>query len=278
MSLRFTKMAGCGNDFVLLEPGTRVEEGMRSALAAAICRPGTGVGADGLVIFHDEPPARAEYGVTIVMRSGLPAEMCGNAARCIARFAVERGLAANSHLFLTAAGPVRSTVEGSEVRIELPDPSPMTLDAIACADGGDWRLDVVDVGVPHAVLWRPDVEEAPVERLGRALRHAAAFAHGANVNFVERIGEHLRVRTFERGAEAETLACGTGAVASAISPAPRGLPGPRFEIRTTHGGMLAVTFDLAGIQASHVTLQGPTTLVFEGALSDEWLAEAGIAL
>ena len=273
MSLRFTKMAGCGNDFVILDPAAAVAQGALVDLARAVCRPGSGVGADGLVAIHAAPAGRASYAVTIVNRSGLPAEMCGNAARCIARYAAERGLAGRSHVFLTAAGEVACEVKPETVRLELPDPSPLARDV--AVDGH--RLDAIDVGVPHAVLWRDDVETAPVASLGPALRHAAAFPDGANINFVALRDGRVRMRTFERGVEAETLACGTGAVASAISAAVRGLLKPPVEVITSHGGILAVDFRLDGKQARAVSLEGPTTYVFEGVLSDEWLAGSGLS-
>lgn len=275
----FTKMAGCGNDFVVIDaaavpPGLGLE-----ALGRAVCAPGTGVGADGLVALDPAPAGEAAYTVRIINRSGLPAEMCGNAARCIARLAVDRGIAPPEHAFLTDAGLVRAVVgrdAAGEVTISLalPAPSPLRRDVAIEVDGTTFRLDVIDVGVPHAVLWWPEIEAAPVATLGKALRHHSAFPAGANINFAAPRGDLIRVRTFERGVEAETLACGTGSTAVAIAAVARGLAVPPVRILTTHGAVLTIGLHLAGDVAAGLVLSGPATTVFEARLTDEWLAEA----
>lgn len=268
----FAKMAGCGNDFVLVEAGD-VPHGMDlSALGRAVCAQGTGLGADGLVVMQPGKADTADFSVRIINRSGLPAEMCGNAARCIARHAVSLGLAPAEHSFLTQAGIVRARVgAGGHVEIDLPDPSPLRRDVTVEAGGQAWTLDVIDVGVPHAVLWWDDIEAAPVDTLGRSLRHAPAFPAGANINFAAWRDGRIRVRTFERGVEAETLACGTGSTASAISAQARGLTSAPVEIVTTEGGILTVSFSVDQGQTRNVMLAGPTTYVADGRLTDEWL-------
>lgn len=269
----FTKMAGCGNDFVLIEAGDVPPGTDLSALGRAVCAQGTGLGADGLVVMQPGKAEAADFSVWIINRSGLPAEMCGNAARCIARHAVSLGLAAEKQSFLTEAGLVRARVGAAgHVEIDLPDPSPLRRDVPVDAEGRTWVLDIIDVGVPHAVLWWDDIEAAPVATLGSSLRHAPAFPAGANINFAAWRDGRIRVRTFERGVEAETLACGTGSTASAISAQARGLTAAPVEIVTTEGGILTVGFTLDHGQAHNVMLAGPTTYVAEGRLADEWLA------
>jgi diaminopimelate epimerase len=274
VSLPFVKMAGCGNDFVMVAAADLPRGVPLEQLGRALCSQGTGIGADGFVVIDPAAAAGMDFGVTIINRSGLPAEMCGNAARCIARLASERGIAGPRHVFRTPAGDVAAVVGADRVTIRLPDPSPLELDQSVTIGSMTYLLDVIDVGVPHAVLWWEDIDGAPVETLGRSLRHHAAFPQGANINFVCPRGPRLRIRTFERGVEAETLACGTGAIACAISRACRGLAVPPVEVVTTHGGILVAGFDLAETQARAVTLSGPTTRVFEGTISDEWLAAA----
>ena len=271
----FVKMAGCGNDFVLIAAEDLPSGVDLSALGSAVCAAGTGLGADGLVVLRPGKADGADFSVRIINRSGLPAEMCGNAARCIARHAVATGLAPLSHSFLTDAGLVHARVGGAMVEVDLPDPSPLKRDVKVEADGGAWRLDVIHVGVPHAVLWWDEIETAPVGTLGRSLRQSAIFPAGANINFAAIRNGRIRVRTFERGVEAETLACGTGSVASAISAQQRGLASPPVEVITTHGGLLTVSFTIEPGGARHVVLAGPTTYVAEGRLLDEWLASSG---
>jgi diaminopimelate epimerase len=269
----FAKMAGCGNDFVLIEASDISSDTDLSALGRAVCTPGTGLGADGLVVLRRDRIGAADFSVRIINRSGLPAEMCGNAARCIARHAVSMGFAPAEHSFLTDAGSVSARVrDGGYVEIGLPDPSALRRDMTVEAEGQIWTLDAIDIGVPHAVLWWDDIESAPVGTLGMSLRHAPAFPAGANINFAAWRDGRIRVRTFERGVEAETLACGTGSTASAISAQARGITSPPTEIVTTEGGILTVGFKVDNDRARHVTLSGPTTYVAEGRLADEWLS------
>lgn len=271
MTLPFIKMAGCGNDFVIVE-GKDVPTNLDIyRLASHICRAGTGIGADGLVVIDRTPVGEAHFSVRIVNRSGLEAEMCGNAARCIARLAVDRGIAGNQHVFRTLAGDVESTVGPESIGVLLPQPSPLKRDVEVPLSDSIHRIDVIDVGVPHAVLWSDDLQSAPVEKLGRLLRHWSGFAAGANINFACMEGGRLRMRTFERGVEAETLACGTGAASCAISAACRGLAQPPIIVITSQGSELLISFELDGNIARNVTLTGPATYICEGTISDEWL-------
>lgn len=269
MMIPFVKMAGCGNDFILVEEGELPKHLDLSNLARAACAPGTGLGADGLVVLRPGRVDGADFSVRIINRSGLPAEMCGNAARCIARHAVTLGLAAPEHSFLTEAGRVKARVGASVVEVDLPDPSPLVLDVPVEIEGERWKLDVIDVGVPHAVIWWNDIENAPVGTLGKSLRHAGAFPAGANINFAAVQGGRLRVRTFERGVEGETLACGTGSAASAISAQARGHLRSPIEVMTTHGSILTISFAADAHQARKIMLAGPTAYIADGRLHDE---------
>lgn len=265
----FVKMAGCGNDFILVEKGHLPENPDLSSMARAICTPGTGLGADGLVVLQPGRFDGLDFSVRIINRSGLPAEMCGNAARCIARHAVTLGLAPPEHSFMTEAGQVRARVGATTVEVDLPDPNPVVLDVSVEIEGTFWKLDVVNVGVPHSVIWWDDIDNAPVGTLGKSLRHAGMFPAGANVNFAAVQGERLRVRTFERGVEAETLACGTGSAASAIAAQSRGFLRSPIEVVTTHGSTLTISFTAENFQARDVVLAGPTAYIAEGRIFDE---------
>ncbi len=273
MSIPFTKMSGCGNDFVIVDEAVLPAGVQLEKLGAAICALGTGIGADGLVVVRPAVEGGASYSVDVINRSGAPAELCGNASRCVARYALDRGIAGTRHAFRTVAGLVEAEVLGDSVTVGLPDPTPIVLDMPVALEGETFSVDFLEVGVPHAVLWWDgDVEAAPVPTLGRRLRHAHAFPKGANANFVAVTGDLLRVRTFERGVEAETLACGTGSSASAIAAVRRGLLARPVRVKTSQGGLLTVDFELSGDQASRVRLSGPADYVFEGRLHAEFLA------
>lgn len=272
MSLPFIKMAGCGNDFVIIESADIPRNMELKKFARAVCRAGTGIGANGLVVIDRTPIGDAHFSVTIVNRSGLEAEMCGNAARCIARLAVERGIASDQHVFQTVAGNIRASVSDNLISIRLTDPSALQRDINVAIEDMIWRVDFLDIGVPHAILWCDDAETMPVDSLGRAVRHWEGFPSGVNVNFVSLYDGKLRMRTFERGVEAETLACGTGAAASAISAAYRNLVQPPVSVITTEGSEVTISFDLHGDMAVNVTLIGPATRICEGNLTDEWLS------
>ncbi len=272
--MKFTKMAGCGNDFIVVTADALPAGIEPSALAETLCRTGTGIGADGLVIIGQVSAGKAaDYQVTMVNRSGLPAEMCGNAVRCVARYAHDHKLAGPHHTFLTASGPIEADVHADHVKVTLPVPSNFKRDLTVSVPGSTWKVDAMDIGVPHAVLWwEGDIETAPVDTLGRAMRHAAEFPRGTNVNFVAMIEGRLRLRTFERGVEAETLACGTGSSAAAISAAMRGIAKPPVKVITTEGGILTIDFHITGEAISNLTLAGPADYVFHGTLPDTWLS------
>ena len=282
----FTKMNGAGNDFVVLDNRfLRFSADELEALARQACPRRTGVGADGLLAL-DEPDAGTDADFRMRYRNadGSLATMCGNGARCLARFAARAGLGTAdpdgtvSVAFDTDGGPYRARVAGRSgsgpVELDVPPPRDF---GRAAVDGAD---DVLRIwtGTEHAVVFTPDVDAADVAGTGPRLRHDAAFAPaGTNVNFVEVVeaGERPRVRarTFEKGVEAETLACGTGAMAAALAArlAGRidGADGGRQSVAVEMpGGTLTVGFRVAGEAVSDLTLAGPADTVYEGTL--EW--------
>jgi len=272
MELSFTKMAGCGNDFLLVEAADLAPATDLSELGRRLCDRQCGIGADGLIVLQPPVGPGADYRVAIVNASGLPAEMCGNGARCVARYVHDRGLAGATHAFETPAGLIRAEVgEGGQVRVELTEPTAICLNRRIDLDGAVIRLDTVDTGVPHAVMWVEAVERADVGGLGPRLRHHPAFAHGTNVNFVEVADAGLAVRTYERGVEAETLACGTGSAAAAILGHLRGYVDPPVRVRTRHGAVLVIDFAVEDERIRRVTLAGPTTYICRGQVCAEIL-------
>ena len=274
--IAFTKMSGSGNDFVVVDDRAAVLPADLSAFARGVCRRGHSLGADGVVVL-DTPAGLApgvEFRWTYLNADGSAGEMCGNGAMCGARLAVLRGIAPARCRFQTPSGIVVAEVDpGSErVAIAIPDVARPAEPVTLATEVGPLALHPVTVGVPHAVVFVDDADAvadaATFDRVGRAIRHAPAFPAGVNVDVVSPAGaDRWRMRTYERGVEAETLACGTGAVASAIVAAGLGLCHSPIDIVTSGGPTLTVTFDAGADGSAHsVRLRGTATIIAEGVL------------
>ena len=236
--IRCTKMNGNGNDFIMIDNMALSfcsEE--LSRLARQLCRRGLSVGADG--ILAAEPSERADFKMRLFNSDGSEGEMCGNGARCIARYAFEKGIVkSRSMRFETLGGDVRASVDGNTASLEL---APVFIGevekSVVCVDGADYGYTYMTVGVPHAVIFEEArrVSLADYAQLGRAIRNRTdLFPHGANVNFAVVTDGGLYVATYERGVEDMTLSCGTGSTASAIAASRLGLCGA--EVRVTNPG------------------------------------------
>ena len=266
----FSKMTGSGNDFVMLDGRYTSPERWPATRVAAICDRRSGVGADGLVILTPDAPGRVR--MTYWNSDGSRAAMCGNAALCSARLAVYLELAEPGELcLLTDAGvvPARSSGAGDGAEIKLPDAEiPDGVERVEPGVGERW-LALGTVGVPHLVVRVDDLEAVDLPRRGRALRFDPGTGpDGANVNFVApdgSSGEPWRIRTYERGVEGETLACGTGTVAAAIALAARGEATMPIRFRSRGGPELLVRAVLDGPRASDIWLGGQGRLLFRGA-------------
>ncbi len=262
--LPFTKMNGAGNDFVMVDNRTRHHSLTRHQIAS-VCDRHRGVGADG-VIFLDPPESEGDFRMRYYNADGGEAEMCGNGARCFARFAQATAGAEERVRFETQAGLIEATLTGDQVRLAMSQPHGLRRDLPLT--GGDWSFsaDFVNTGVPHAVIFVEHLDEFPVVEIGRAVRHHASFAPmGTNVNFVRTIAPGgLQIRTYERGVEEETLACGTGVVAAALIAALKTETNGPIAVRVAGGDDLFVGFERAGDTFSFVTLTGPADFVFKG--------------
>ena len=200
--------------------------------------------------------------------------MCGNGARCVARFAYMNGLAAARMRFETLAGIIDASVADTQVTIRMTAPHSLQLDIEIEAAGQRWTVHSVNTGVPHLVVFTEDLDAVDVAGLGRALRRHPRFAPaGTNVNFVDRGAGSLAIRTYERGVEAETMACGTGATAAAVVAVAKGLAASPVHLTTRGGVPLSVQFSGDGPAAGHVLLRGPAHLVYRGELTAEALIE-----
>jgi len=266
----FSKLSGSGNDFILIDNrGGIVSTEDLPRLARSLCRRKFAVGADGLIAI--EETETADFRWQFFNADGSCAEMCGNGGRCAARFAVVKGIAGVRHSFETLAGPIRAEVRDRRVKLELVPPTDLRLPVEIPLRTGVRRGASVNTGVPHVVLSEEDLEAVDVKALGREIRSHSLFSPaGTNVNFISRTGESdIYARTYERGVEEETMACGTGAVASALIGACWwGLASP-VQVRTTGGEILSVYFSRQGERFEDVFLEGDTLWVYDGACVDD---------
>jgi len=288
-TIPFWKMSGSGNDFVLVDNRRRVLRGRMPAWAKTLCHRQFGVGADGLLLLERLVPlmtddssrelssvingTRCAFRMVYYNADGSRAAMCGNGARCMAWFAKKRGVVGSRFRFQTDAYPVSAHVARRVVRVSLADARDYLPEVAAKVGGRTYHPAFINTGVPHAVLFVPDAGKAAVGGLGRALRFHQAFGRqGANVNFVQKTGPRtLRVRTYERGVEGETLACGTGVTAGAIAAALRGLVKTPVRCVVAGGDTLEVNFTMdrenRGRPATGITLTGPVRLTFKGEIN-----------
>lgn len=263
----FTKAHGNGNDFIIVDEWDDESVEDPSAFAETYCDRRFGVGGDGVLFLRRPEDVTNDIRMVLVQPDGGEAEMCGNGARCLVRYAVEEGYTQEGDELLveTLAGVREAVCDGDDVRVEMGVPSfdaddvPARREIVEEVIEG-WEVTAVNTGVPHAVTFVEELDGVDVTKEAPAVRHADVFPEGANVNFVERDGDVLRVRTFERGVEDETLACGTGAVAVAAVARRLGKTEEDEVHVETRGGPLTITFDETGA----AYMRGPAVLVYEG--------------
>lgn len=276
MPLPFVKMSGTGNDFILIDHRKPLlSREVMPEFVRLVCRRRFSVGADGLIFIEES--GKADFKWQFFNGDGSEAEMCGNGARCAARFAYMYGIAPAHMYFETVAGIIEAKVADTEVSLLMTAPKDFRMNRKIDLQGQAMELHSVDTGVPHAVLFVDDYEGIDIREIGRMIRfHKDFMPAGTNVNFVRaRQDGSLKVRTYERGVEDETLACGTGAVAAALIAAVRGMTTSPVEIITSGGDRLTILFDLQdGPSASNVFLKGPAHVVYTGELTTEALIES----
>ena len=273
--LDFWKMSGAGNDFIVIDHrDRRVPVAEQPGFARLVCRRMFSVGADGLIFI--EPPVAPghDFSWRFYNSDGSEAAMCGNGSRCAARFAFAHGIAGKYMRFATLAGIVEAEmVTETRARVLLPTPQGFRHPVVVELDGQRLSGALLTVGVPHLVLF-PEGNEVSVVGWGRQARMAPQFQpDGVNVDFVRLAeGNRIHVRTYERGVENETMACGTGAAASAICAAAIHSLNPPVIVTTSGGEELTIDFatDSSGAVAQ-VTLEGAARLIYEGSLTAEAL-------
>ena len=283
--MKFTKMHGLGNDFILINCMKAQLENL-SELARKLCDRHSGIGADGLLLVL--PSDRGDFRMRIFDSDGSEEDMCGNGMRCFAKYVYEKGLTKKKRLNIeTPAGIREATIQygkvesikvdmGSprlkkrEVPVIFGDPETMLLDEeVNIPDYGKLRLTAVNTGVAHAVLFVEDIEKTDVVGLGSLIRNfTELFPLGINVNFAQVLERnHLRVRTYEQGVEDETLACGTGATAVGVSAVLQNRSDPNEIVKLDFKrGTIEVKVKMENGKITQVHMSGPATMVFDGIL------------
>lgn len=269
----FSKMSGTGNDFIIIDhrrPLLGEEE--FSSFARTVCRRKFSVGADGLILLENSD--KADFQWRFYNADGSEAEMCGNGARCAARFAWKNKIAPAKMRFLTLAGEIAAEVKDDLVKLAMTRPTDITL--ARRIELGNENKDIysINTGVPHAVCFVTDNDQTPVKDWGRIIRFHDFFQPaGTNANFVRITGpSSLHVRTYERGVEDETMACGTGAVAAAVMAGLLGQVAGPTKVTTSGGEILTIYFTIKNQEPAQVTeiyLEGPAHLIYEGSLNRE---------
>jgi len=254
--IKFAKMVASGNDFVVID---KKPAGNLCALTRALCDRKFGVGADGLLLISKVK--NADLRMRIINADGSEAEMCGNGARCAALFSGKK-----KAKMLTLAGLINTRVCGSQVKIQLTDPKSIKLDIPLKVNGRPIKVNFINTGVPHVVVFVNGLEKMDVDSIGRLIRWHIKFAPaGTNVNFVEvDEGNLIRVRTYERGVEGETLACGTGSTASALIFALKNNLKGLVRVKTQSGEVLKIHFNRENDVFKDVWLEGSAKIAYKG--------------
>jgi diaminopimelate epimerase len=272
--INFTKMVASGNDFIVIENHPPSTVHRPRLLAKEICDRKFGVGADGMLIL--EKSKKADIKMRIFNADGSEAQMCGNGARCVALYKSTEYRVQSTELKIeTKAGIIETKLQGDLVKIKLTDPKDLKLNIPIKVNSRLLRVNFINTGVPHAVIFSESLDKIDVFNLGRAIRFHQKFSPaGANVDFVEISGRNsLAIRTYERGVEDETLACGTGSVAAALvasyqlSHACRqagAVSCQQFNVHTKSKERLKVYFDKINNGFKNVWLEGRAKIVYKG--------------
>jgi diaminopimelate epimerase len=265
MILEFTKMNGAGNDFILAD-NRAGNLHLTPEQVTRLCHRQRGIGADGLMLLVPCASGQADWAWEFWNSDGSRAEMCGNGARCFARYIQRLTGATGSITFETVAGVITANFQGERVTVNLTPPHGLRLNEQVPLATGPTAIHSLNTGVPHAVIFVPDADQAMVNQIGSEVRYHAHFKpKGTNVNFAQVLGpNHIRVRTYERGVEGETLACGTGVSAAAmIASRVQGFISP-VKVLVQGGDTLVVSFQSSGDGFADVRLNGPADFSFTG--------------
>lgn len=264
----FFKMSGLGNDFIFIDNTKESYNGILANIISYVpklCKRGLSIGADGLVIL--EKSKVTDFAWKFFNSDGSIAEMCGNAARCAAKLAYLNGIAGKKMSFETLAGIIRAEiVDNLLVKAELTKPYNITIDYSINIDGNNFYISSVNTGVPHAIIFVSDLKNIDVQNLGNKIRYHEYFSPlGTNVNFCKVLNNNsIEIRTYERGVEAETLACGTGALAAAVISKEKNLANYPINVKTSGGGSIKISYENEGYY-----IEAEARLVYKGFFNRE---------
>ncbi len=268
----FMKLSGAGNDFVIINNLNRVVDSTNSEFVnfvTKICQRRMSVGADGVLLV--EPTEDVDFRMRYFNADGGEVETCGNGARCISKFAYLKGIVSEQMQFLTNAGIYEAEIVGDNVKVRMSDPTDIRMNVPLRLEDGVHNIGFANSGVPHVVFFVDDLEATDVFDLGQQTRYHNDFKPaGTNANFIcIHSQELIEIRTYERGVENETLACGTGSIASAIVSATLGKVQSPVSVKTASGVVLKIHFDLENDAAKNVYLEGDARVIFAGELTSE---------
>ncbi len=268
--INFYKMSGSGNDFIIIDNRDNVvEEKNLSGFISSVCRRKVSVGADGLILIENAD--NFDFKWRFFNSDGSRAEMCGNGARCAARFAYINKIAGPEMSFETDAGIVSAQVNNGLVKVKLTDSKDLKVDFTIDLEGGPVTLSSINTGVPHVIIPVDNIDDVEVVKLGREIRYHEKFAPaGTNVNYFCPVKEDkITIRTYERGVEDETLACGTGAVACALVYAYKTKTKSPISVRTKSGGWLLIYFEEKKGMFDNIYLEGDARIIYKGKMSED---------
>ena len=268
----FYKMSGAGNDFIIIDNRQHiVDDTNLTDFISSVCRRKMSAGADGLILI--ESSEKCDFRWRFFNSDGSKAEMCGNGARCAARFAHLNAIAGTSLSFETEAGVIQAQISQDRVKVKMPAASDLKLAYPLSLSHGSLAISSINTGVPHVVVMVEQIDNIDVVALGKEIRFHQAFAPaGTNANFVYRSKPNeIIVRTYERGVEDETLACGTGAIASAIISACQLDMNSPIDVQTRSGAYLTIHFSETDGQFSEIYMEGDARIIYSGELHpDAW--------
>jgi len=268
----FMKLSGAGNDFVIINNLNRVVDSTDSEFmnfVMKVCQRRMSVGADGVLLV--EPIDDVDFRMRYFNADGGEVETCGNGARCISKFAYLNGIVSEQMRFLTNAGVYEAEVVGENVKVRMSDPTDIRINVPLRLEDGVHNVGFANSGVPHVVFFVEDLQATDVFDLGQQTRYHNDFKPaGTNANFIRIHSQELiEIRTYERGVENETLACGTGSIASAIVSATLGEVKSPVSVKTASGVVLKIHFDLENDEVKNVYLEGDARVIFAGELTSE---------
>ena len=270
--IEFYKMSGSGNDFIIIDNRNNiVDESNLSNFIVNVCRRKMSVGADGVILVENTD--NADFKWRFFNSDGSVAEMCGNGARCVARFAYLNNIAGSNMSFETLAGLVKAEVIEERVKVKMTDPFDLETDVAIEFKNGLTSIYSINTGVPHVVMVKNSIDDIDIVKIGRKIRYHDRFLPaGTNVNFVCHIKDNtIAIRTYERGVEDETLACGTGAAASAIVMAHKMKLDSPLSVLTRSGEYLNIFFKEKEGQYYDIYLEGDARIIYKAQLlEDAW--------